>query len=161
MVQRPHVSSGALYTCALCDVLLESLANAFRHIRDKRHKKKAKVRGREWQQQLFLSGCLTCCPLSSLWLVIFAGSVWMTWRLCPQEKLEQVMLIEIQPPGSEQVSGITAALEEVVLEHGMNDEDVEKRRCVVAVMQDLLLSVLPGISPRNPIHVIFDVKQSI
>lgn len=72
-----------------------------------------------------------------------------TCRLCPQEKQEQVRLIEIQPPGSEQVSGITAALEEVILEHGMNDDDVDKRRCVVAVMQDLLLSVLPGISPRN------------
>lgn len=79
----------------------------------------------------------------------FTDSVWMACRLCPQEKLEQVMLIEIRPPGSEQVSGITAALEKVVLEHGMNDEDVEKRRRVVAVMQDLLLSVLPGIPPRN------------
>lgn len=77
----------------------------------------------------------------------------MTCRLCPQEKLEQVMLIEISPPGSEQVSGVTAALEKVVLEHGMTDEDVEKRRSVVAVMQDLLLSVLPGISPTNSIHI--------
>lgn len=45
-LQRPHINSGALYTCALCDILLESLAHAFRHIRDKRHKKKAKVRTR-------------------------------------------------------------------------------------------------------------------
>lgn len=44
MFQRTHVNSGALYTCALCDILLESLAHAFRHICDKRHKKKAKVR---------------------------------------------------------------------------------------------------------------------
>lgn len=65
------------------------------------------------------------------------------------------MLIEIPPPGSEQVSGITAALEEVVLEHGMNDADVAKRRSVVAIMQDLLLSVLPGISPRNSVHIRF------
>uniref|UniRef100_H3DEU5 Terminal uridylyl transferase 7 n=1 Tax=Tetraodon nigroviridis TaxID=99883 RepID=H3DEU5_TETNG len=104
--KRSQANAGALYTCALCDVLLETLANAFRHIRDKRHKKRAK------------------------------------------EKLEQVMLIEISPPGSEQVSGVTAALEKVVLEHGMTDEDVEKRRSVVAVMQDLLLSVLPEIRLR-------------
>uniref|UniRef100_A0A674NRY5 CCHC-type domain-containing protein n=1 Tax=Takifugu rubripes TaxID=31033 RepID=A0A674NRY5_TAKRU len=104
--KRPHVNSGALYTCALCDILLESLAHAFRHIRDKRHKKKAK------------------------------------------EKLEQVMLIEIRPPGPQQASAVTAALEAEVAQHGLSDEDVEQRRCVVAAMQDLLLSVLPEIRLR-------------
>lgn len=79
--------------------------------------------------------------------------------MCPQEKLEQVMLIEIPPPGSEQLSGVTAALEEVVLEHGMTDEDVEKRRGVVALMQDLLLSVLPGISPRNSTRIWFSAQN--
>lgn len=79
----------------------------------------------------------------------------MTCPLCPQEKLEQVMLIEIRPPGSEQVSGVTAALEAVVLEHGMSDDDVEKRQNVVAVMQELLLSILPGSSPRNSTHMMF------
>lgn len=57
------------------------------------------------------------------------------------------MLIEIRPPGPQQVSAVTAALEAVVAQHGLSDEAVEQRRCVVAVMQDLLLSVLPGNSP--------------
>lgn len=69
--------------------------------------------------------------------------------LCLQEKLEQVMLIEIRPPGPEQVCAVSAALQAVVQEHSLTDEDVEKRRDVVAIMQDLLLSVLPGNSPRN------------
>lgn len=44
LIQKPHGNPGAFYTCALCDVVLESIPHAYKHIRDKRHKKKAQVR---------------------------------------------------------------------------------------------------------------------
>ncbi|KAF4019482.1 hypothetical protein G4228_011273 [Cervus hanglu yarkandensis] len=43
--RRPRNYPSAKYTCKLCDVLIESIAFAHKHIKEKRHKKNIKIEG--------------------------------------------------------------------------------------------------------------------
>ncbi|KAK7934386.1 hypothetical protein WMY93_005282 [Mugilogobius chulae] len=107
-LRKPPISHpNAVYICSLCDMFLDSVADAYKHLfKDQRHKKKSK------------------------------------------ERQEQELLTEISPPSAEQVSAINTALEDVVREYGITSQDVEARQQAVSVMQDLLLSVMPGITLR-------------
>ncbi|XP_078424228.1 terminal uridylyltransferase 7-like [Cetorhinus maximus] len=96
----------AKYTCKLCDVLVESIFSANKHIREKRHKK------------------------------------------CVMEKQEEEMLTKLHPPNLSQVRAIDAAIDKVVQEHGITEEDVNKRHEITRRMETVLQVLLPDCSLR-------------
>ncbi|XP_053152190.1 terminal uridylyltransferase 7 isoform X2 [Hemicordylus capensis] len=96
----------AKYTCKLCDALIESVAFAHKHIKEKRHKKNIK------------------------------------------EKQEEQLLTALPPPEPLQIQAIGVAIERVVQEFGLNNEDLEQRLGIKMVMENVLHPKLPDCSLR-------------
>ncbi|CAN8220162.1 unnamed protein product [Coccothraustes coccothraustes] len=104
--KQPRSYPSAKYTCKLCDVLIESVAFAHKHIKEKRHKKTLK------------------------------------------EKQEEQLLTALPPPTPSQIQAIGVAIENVVQEFGLNNEDLEERLNIKAMMENLLRQKLPECSLR-------------
>ncbi|NWR61462.1 TUT7 uridylyltransferase, partial [Bucorvus abyssinicus] len=104
--KQPRSYPSAKYTCKLCDVLIESVAFAHKHIKEKRHKKILK------------------------------------------EKQEEQLLTALPPPTPSQIQAIGVAIENVVQEFGLNNEDLEERLNIKTVMGNLLCQKLPECSLR-------------
>ncbi|XP_050769545.1 terminal uridylyltransferase 7 [Gymnogyps californianus] len=104
--KQPRSYPSAKYTCKLCDVLIESVAFAHKHIKEKGHKKSLK------------------------------------------EKQEEQLLTALPPPTPSQIRAIGVAVENVVQEFGLNNEDLEERLNIKTVMENLLRQKLPECSLR-------------
>ncbi|XP_053910077.1 terminal uridylyltransferase 7 isoform X1 [Cuculus canorus] len=104
--KQPRSYPLAKYTCKLCDVLIESVAFAHKHIKEKRHKKSLK------------------------------------------EKQEELLLTALPPPMPSQIKAIDIAIENVVREFGLSNEDLEERLNIKTVMENLLRQKLPECSLR-------------
>ncbi|KAM6303529.1 terminal uridylyltransferase 7 isoform 2-T2 [Podargus strigoides] len=104
--KQPRGYPSAKYTCKLCDVLIETVAFAHKHIKEKRHKKSLK------------------------------------------EKQEEQLLTALPPPAPSQIEAIGVAIENVVQEFGLNNEDLEERLNIKTAMETLLHQKLPECSLR-------------
>ncbi|NWS67359.1 TUT7 uridylyltransferase, partial [Crotophaga sulcirostris] len=104
--KQPRSYPLAKYTCKLCDVLIESVAFAHKHIKEKRHKKSL------------------------------------------EEKQEELLLTALPPPTPSQIKAIDVAIENVVQEFGLNNEDLEERLNIKTLMENLLHQNLPDCSLR-------------
>ncbi|XP_027730738.1 terminal uridylyltransferase 7 isoform X5 [Vombatus ursinus] len=96
----------AKYICKLCDVLVESIVSAHKHIKEKRHKKNIK------------------------------------------EKHEEQLLTTLPPPTPSQIKAIGVAIDKVVEEFGLNNEDLEQRLEIKQTMEKLFHQKLPDCSLR-------------
>lgn len=65
----------------------------------------------------------------------------LSWK----EKQEEQLLTALPPPTPSQIQAIGVAIENVVQEFGLNNEDLEERLNIKAMMEDLLRQKLPGI----------------
>nr|XP_006626679.2 PREDICTED: terminal uridylyltransferase 7 isoform X1 [Lepisosteus oculatus]XP_015218631.1 PREDICTED: terminal uridylyltransferase 7 isoform X1 [Lepisosteus oculatus]XP_015218642.1 PREDICTED: terminal uridylyltransferase 7 isoform X1 [Lepisosteus oculatus]XP_015218650.1 PREDICTED: terminal uridylyltransferase 7 isoform X1 [Lepisosteus oculatus] len=104
--KQSHSCPDSKYICMLCDVLIDSISSAHKHIKEKWHKKKAK------------------------------------------EKQEDAMLTALPPPNPSQVKAIGSAIDKIVQEHGLSDDDITIRQQIVEYMQETIKSALPDCSLR-------------
>ncbi|XP_020771126.2 terminal uridylyltransferase 7 isoform X1 [Odocoileus virginianus] len=104
--RRPRNYPSAKYTCKLCDVLIESIAFAHKHIKEKRHKKNIK------------------------------------------EKQEEELLTTLPPPTPSQINAIGIAIDKVVQEFGLHNENLEQRLEIKRIMESVFQHKLPDCSLR-------------
>nr|KAF6434757.1 terminal uridylyl transferase 7 [Molossus molossus] len=104
--RRPRNYPTAKYTCKLCDVLIESIAFAHKHIKEKRHKKNIK------------------------------------------EKQEEELLTTLPPPTPSQINAIGIAIDRVVQEFGLHNENMEQRLDIKRIMENVFQHKLPDCSLR-------------
>lgn len=65
----------------------------------------------------------------------------LSWK----EKQEEQLLTALPPPTLSQIQAIGVAIENVVREFGLNNEDLEERFNIKTMMENLLRQKLPGI----------------
>lgn len=104
--RRPRNYPTAKYTCKLCDVFIESIAFAHKHIKEKRHKKNIK------------------------------------------EKQEEELLTTLPPPPLSQIHAIGNAIDRVVQEFGLRNENLEQRLEIKRIMENVFQHKLPDCSLR-------------
>ncbi|XP_054111128.1 terminal uridylyltransferase 7 isoform X4 [Callithrix jacchus] len=104
--RRPRNYPTAKYTCKLCDVLIESIAFAHKHIKEKRHKKNIK------------------------------------------EKQEEELLTTLPPPTPSQINAVGIAIDKVVQEFGLHNENLEQRLEIKRIMENVFQHKLPDCSLR-------------
>lgn len=104
--RKPRNYPTAKYTCKLCDVLIESIAFAHKHIKEKRHKKNIK------------------------------------------EKQEEELLTTLPPPTPSQINAVGIAIEKVVQEFGLHNENLEQRLEIKRIMENVFQHKLPDCSLR-------------
>ncbi|XP_014396725.1 PREDICTED: terminal uridylyltransferase 7 isoform X2 [Myotis brandtii] len=104
--RRPRNYPTAKYTCKLCDVFIESIAFAHKHIKEKRHKKNIK------------------------------------------EKQEEELLTTLPPPTPSQINAIGIAIDKVVQEFGLLNENLEQRLEIKRIMENVFQHKLPDCSLR-------------
>lgn len=61
-----------------------------------------------------------------------------------QEKQEEQLLTSLPPPTPLQIQAIGMAIEKVVQEFGINNEDLEQRLGIKSAMENVLHQKLPG-----------------